>query len=37
MLTYYSERPFGAAVEPDVRVQHKGLKVRSALPLGAIE
>ena len=37
VLTYYSERPFGAAVEPDVRVTRKGLKVRSALPLEAIE
>lgn len=37
VLTYYSERPFGAAVEPEVRVTRKGLKVRSALPLEAIE
>ena len=37
VLTYYSERPFGAAVEPDVRVTRRGLKVRSALPLEAIE
>ena len=37
VLTYYSERPFGAAVEPDVRVHRKGLKVRSALPLEALE
>ena len=37
VLTYYSERPFGAAVEPEVRVTKKGLKVRSALPLEAIE
>jgi VWFA-related protein len=37
VLTYYSERPFGAAVEPDVRVTRKGLKVRSALPLETIE
>ena len=37
VLTYYSERPFGAALEPEVRVTKKGLKVRSALPLEAIE
>lgn len=37
VLTYYSERPFGAAVEPEVRVTRKGLRVRSALPLEAIE
>lgn len=37
VLTYYSERPFGAAVEPEVRVTRKGLKVRSALPLETIE
>lgn len=37
VLTYYSERPFGAAVEPEVRMTRRGLKVRSALPLEAIE
>ena len=37
VLTYYSERPFGTALEPEVRVIRKGLKVRSALPLEAIE
>ncbi len=37
VLTYYSEGPFGAALEPEVRVTRKGLKVRSALPLEAIE
>ena len=37
VLTYYSERPFGAAVEPEVRMTRRGLKVRSALPLDAIE
>ena len=37
VLTYYSERPFGTALEPEVRVTRKGLKVRSALPLEAIE
>ena len=37
VLTYYSERPFGAALEPEVRVTRKGLKVRSALPLDALE
>lgn len=37
VLTYYSERPFGAAIEPEVRMTRRGLKVRSALPLEAIE
>ncbi len=37
VLTYYSERPLGAALEPDVRTTRKGLRVRSALPLDAIE
>ncbi len=37
VLTYYSERPFGAFVAPEVRVTRKGLKVRSALPLESIE
>ncbi|MCY3970526.1 MAG: VWA domain-containing protein [Acidobacteria bacterium] len=37
VLTYYSERPFGSAVEPDIRMTRRGLKVRSALPLEAIE
>jgi len=37
VLTYYSERPFGAAVEPEVRMTRRGLRVRSALPLEAIE
>lgn len=37
VLTYYSERPFGASVTPEVRVTRKGLRVRSALPLEAIE
>ncbi|MCY3927634.1 MAG: VWA domain-containing protein [Acidobacteria bacterium] len=37
VLTYYSERPFGTAVEPEVRMTRRGLKVRSALPLEAIE
>ena len=37
VLTYYSERPFGSAVEPEVRATRRGLRVRSALPLDAIE
>ncbi len=37
VLTYYSERPFGSAVEPEVRMTQRGLRVRSALPLDAIE
>lgn len=37
VLTYYSQRPFGSAVEPEVRMTRRGLKVRSALPLEAIE
>jgi len=37
VLTYYSERPFGAAVEPEVRMTRRGLRVRSALPLETIE
>jgi VWFA-related protein len=37
VLTYYSQRPFGSAVEPEVRTTRRGLKVRSALPLDAIE
>ncbi len=37
VLTYYSQRPFGSAIEPEVRVTRRGLRVRSALPLDAIE
>ena len=37
VLTYYSERPFGSAVEPEVRMTRRGLRVRSALPLETIE
>ncbi|MXX63163.1 MAG: VWA domain-containing protein [Holophagales bacterium] len=37
VLTYYSERPFGSAVEPEVRMTQRGLRVRSALPLETIE
>ncbi len=37
VLTYYSQRPFGAAIEPEVRMTRRGLRVRSALPLDAIE
>lgn len=37
VLTYYSQRPLGSAIEPEVRVTRRGLRVRSALPLDAIE
>ncbi len=37
VLTYYSERPFGSAIEPEVRMTRRGLRVRSALPLESIE
>ena len=37
VLTYYSQRPLGAAIEPEVRLTRRGLRVRSALPLDAIE
>ena len=33
VLTYYSSRPHGAAIEPEVRIARKGLLVRSVLPL----
>lgn len=37
VLTYYSDRPPGVAVEPEVRVTRRGLKLRSAVPLDGIE
>ena len=37
VLTYYSEEPPGAAIEREVRVNRRGLKLRSAVPLEAIE
>ena len=33
VLTYYSDRPLGAAIEPEVRTIRTDLEVRSALPL----
>lgn len=35
VLTYYSGRPPGTAIEPEVRTTRKGLEVRSVLPLYA--
>ena len=37
VLTYYSDQPPGAAIEPEIRVTRRGLKLRSAAPLEAIE
>ena len=37
VLTYYSDRPPGAGVEPEVRTTRKGLTVKSALPLEALQ
>lgn len=37
MLTYYSSQPRGAPIRPEVRVIRPGLKLRSAVPLEAIE
>ncbi len=37
VLTYYSEEPPGAAIEREVRVNRRELKLRSAVPLKAIE
>lgn len=37
VLTWYSDLPIGTAIEPDVRVRRRGLKLRSAVPLEAIE
>lgn len=37
VLTYYSDQPFGAPVEPEIKVTRRGLKLRSAVPLTAIE
>lgn len=33
VLTYYSNQPAGAAIEPEVRVTRRGLTLRSAVPL----
>lgn len=37
VLVYYSSRPPGAAIVPEVRVTRSGLELRSAVPLEAIE
>ena len=37
VLTYYSSQPRGAPIRPEVRVRRPGLKLRSAVPLEAIE
>jgi len=37
VLTYYSSQPRGAPIRPEVRVIRPGLKLRSAVPLEAIE
>jgi VWFA-related protein len=37
VLTYYSSQPRGAAIRPEVRITRRGLKLRSAVPLEAIE
>lgn len=37
VLTYYSDRPPGTRIEPEIRVTRRGLKLRSAVPLPGIE
>jgi VWFA-related protein len=37
VLTYYSNQPPGAAIAPEVRITRRGFKLRSAVPLEAIE
>ena len=37
VLTYYSHQPPGVAVRPVVKVTRRGLKLRSAVPLEAIQ
>ncbi|MCY3970528.1 MAG: VWA domain-containing protein [Acidobacteria bacterium] len=37
VLTYYSDRPLGAPVEPRVSVTRRGLRLQSAVPLEGIE
>ena len=37
VLTYYTDQPPGAHAKPDIRVTARGLKLRSAVPLRAIE
>ena len=37
VLTYYSDRPPGTPIDPEVTVTGRGLELRSAVPLEAIE
>ena len=37
VLTYYTDQPPGEHAEPDIRVARRGLTLRSAVPLRAIE
>ncbi len=37
VLTYYSDRPPGPGVEPEVRTTRRGLTVKSVLPLEALQ
>ena len=37
VLTYYTDQPRGAPVEPEIRVTRRGLRLRSAVPLPGIE
>ncbi len=37
VLTYYSDRPSGADLEPEVRTTRRGLTVKSVLPLEALQ
>jgi Ca-activated chloride channel family protein len=37
VLTYYSDQPRGAPVEPEIRMTRRGLRLRSAVPLPGIE
>ena len=37
VLTYYSDRPPGTRIEPEIRVTRRGLKLRSAVPLPGID
>ena len=37
VLTYYTGRPIGAAIDPDVRTVREGLTVKSVLPLDRVD
>ena len=37
VLTYYSDQPPGSPIEPEIRMTRRDLKLRSAVPLEAIE